>query len=355
MKLGLDNVIAAETVLSHVDGEAGRLIIRGHDLEEIAGHMRFEDVAALLWQDFCTADVIRTRLGPARVEAFRLFSAIDAPWRQMTAVEAMRLLLASILDSDADDEPVQLLAAAGVAAGLATRVTAGLAPIAPDETASHAADTLHMLTGHKVDASQVQAFETYLVTVADHGLNASTFAARVVASTAAGLPSAIVAALCALKGPLHGGAPGPVLDMLDEIGSPERAEAWMSDALGKGARLMGFGHRVYRVRDPRANVLKGAVAKLKSRQNRIAFAEEVEAAALRALRSFKSERRLDTNVEFYTALLLEALDIPRVAFTPVFALSRTLGWIAHAREQEATGRLIRPQSRYVGPTPVRAA
>jgi citrate synthase len=129
----------------------------------------------------------------------------------------------------------------------------------------------------------------------------------------------------------------------------------MSDALGQGARLMGFGHRVYRVRDPRANVLKAAVAKLKSRQNRIAFAEEVEAAALRALRSFKSERRLDTNVEFYTALLLEALDIPRVAFTPVFALSRTLGWIAHAREQEATGRLMRPQSRYVGPTPVRAA
>jgi citrate synthase len=205
------------------------------------------------------------------------------------------------------------------------------------------------------DADEVQAFETYLVTVIDHGLNASTFAARVVASTAAGLPSAVVAALCALKGPLHGGAPGPVLDMFDAIATPANAAAWIASALKRGERLMGFGHRVYRVRDPRASVLKTAVAKLKGRANRIAFAEAIEAAALRALKDFKSERRLDTNVEFYTALLLEALAIPREAFTPVFALARTAGWIAHIREQEAGGRLIRPQSRYVGPWPVQAA
>jgi citrate synthase len=143
--------------------------------------------------------------------------------------------------------------------------------------------------------------------------------------------------------------------MFDEIGEPSRADAWISAALQRGERLMGFGHRVYRVRDPRANVLKAVVQKLKGRENRIAFAEQVEAAALRALKGFKSERRLDTNVEFYTALLLEALDIPRAAFTPVFATGRTAGWIAHVREQEATGRLIRPQSRYVGPMPGRAA
>jgi len=143
--------------------------------------------------------------------------------------------------------------------------------------------------------------------------------------------------------------------MLDAIGTLGNAQAWLTEALKRGDRLMGFGHRVYRVRDPRANVLKTAVAKLKGRSNRIAFAEGVEAAALRALQAAKSDRRLDTNVEFYTALLLEALDIPREAFTPVFGLARTAGWIAHIREQEATGRLIRPQSRYVGPWPVQAA
>src|SRR6185295_5155688 len=184
---------------------------------------------------------------------------------------------------------------------------------------------------------------TYLVTVIDHGLNASTFAARVVASTAAGLVSSVVAALCALKGPLHGGAPGPVLDMLDAIGQSDRADAWIAEELKSGRRLMGFGHRVYRVRDPRASVLKATVAKLKDRDNRIAFAEAVEAAALRALRDLRSGRRLDTNVEFYTALLLEALAIPREGFTPIFAVARTAGWIAHVREQEATGRLMRPQ------------
>jgi citrate synthase len=143
--------------------------------------------------------------------------------------------------------------------------------------------------------------------------------------------------------------------MLDAIATPANADAWIAGALKRGERLMGFGHRVYRVRDPRASVLKAAVAKLKGRANRIAFAEAVEAAALRALKDFKSERRLDTNVEFYTALLLEALAIPREAFTPVFALARTAGWIAHIREQEQGGRLIRPQSRYVGPWPVQAA
>jgi citrate synthase len=355
MTPGLDNVIAADTVLSHVDGEAGRLIIRGYDLEQLAGHTSFEDATALLWEDFCPADVISRGLGAARLDAFHRFQAIRAPWETLTAVEAMRLLLASIPDGKREDEPVRVLAAAGVAAGFAMRVSAGLAPLAPDAGLSHAADTLRMLTGRARDAKDVSAFETYLVTVMDHGLNASTFAARVVASTAAGLSSSVVAALCALKGPLHGGAPGPVLDMLDAIGAPAHADAWISAALRSGERLMGFGHRVYRVRDPRANVLKAAVARLKGRENRIAFAEHVEAAALRALQGFKSERRLDTNVEFYTALLLEALDVPRAAFTPVFGLARTAGWIAHVREQEATGRLVRPQSRYVGPMPDRAA
>ena len=355
MKAGLDDVIAADTVLSHVDGEAGRLIVSGHDLEDLVERFGFEDATGLLWRAFHDGRNLRAEAGLARVEAHRLFAAMSAPWTQMTAVEAMRCLLAGIADGVRDREPVLMLAAAGTAAAHACRLVAGLAVIEPDPMRSHADDVLRMLRGRDGDAAEVRAFETYLVTVIDHGFNASTFASRVVASTAAGLPSAVLAGLCALKGPLHGGAPGPVLDMLDEIGEPSRAEAWISAALQRGERLMGFGHRVYRVRDPRANVLKAVVQKLRARDNRIAFAEQVEAAALRALKGFKSERRLDTNVEFYTALLLEALDIPRAAFTPVFATGRTAGWIAHIREQEATGRLIRPQSRYVGPMPGRAA
>jgi citrate synthase len=178
----------------------------------------------------------------------------------------------------------------------------------------------------------------------------------VVASTQAGILSSVVAGLCALKGPLHGGAPGPVLDMLDAIGSLENADAWLDAAMARGERLMGFGHRIYRVRDPRADVLKAAVGGLKGKKdNRIAFAEAVEATALKVLERRKPGRRLDTNVEFYTAVLLDALGIPREGFTPLFAAGRTAGWVAHAIEQSRTGRIIRPQSRYVGAWPAQAA
>jgi citrate synthase len=335
------------------------LIVKGFDLEDLAGSVAYERATALLWDAVVPgapdADALTAALGRARVRLYETFEPLSSHATMLTAVEAMRLFLSSIPDGAKDQEPVDVLAGAGVAAAMATRVTQGLPPIAPNATLPHAADVLRMIRGKSGDADEVRAFETYLVAVIDHGLNASTFAARVVASTAAGLPSAVVAALCALKGPLHGGAPGPVLDMLDEIGTLGNADAWLTGAIKRGERLMGFGHRVYRVRDPRASVLKTAVARLKGRSNRIAFAEGVETAALDALKKLKSDRRLDTNVEFYTALLLEALDIPRQAFTPVFALARTAGWIAHVKEQEATGRLIRPQSRYVGKWPVKAA
>ena len=208
---------------------------------------------------------------------------------------------------------------------------------------------------HGLPPAEAAALDAYLVTVSDHGLNASTFAARVVASTRAGLTSAALGGISALKGPLHGGAPGPVIEMLDEIGTPENARAWIEAELDSGERLMGFGHRIYRVRDPRADALKAAVRKLAGDSDalpgRLAFAEAVEAAALVILKERKPDRSLDTNVEFYTALLLEALAFPPAAFTCVFAMGRVAGWIAHAREQLAGGRLIRPQSRYVGPTP----
>jgi citrate synthase len=216
-----------------------------------------------------------------------------------------------------------------------------------------------MLRGHTPEKREADALDAYLVTVCDHGLNASTFAARVVASTRAGLTSAVLAGISALKGPLHGGAPGPVIDMLDGIGRPENARAWIEDALDHGERLMGFGHRIYKVRDPRADGLKRAIARMGEGSNalpgRLAFAEAVEQAALAILRERKPNRPLDVNVEFYTALLLEALAIPPSAFTCVFAMGRSAGWIAHSREQLVGGRLIRPQSRYIGPVPRAAA
>jgi citrate synthase len=208
-------------------------------------------------------------------------------------------------------------------------------------------------------AAAAAALDAYLVTISDHGLNASTFAARVVASTRAGLTSSVLAGLSALKGPLHGGAPGPVIEMLDEIGTPANARRWLEAAVMRGDRLMGFGHRIYHVRDPRADALKRAVRVLNDASGRspgrLAFAESVEAAALAVLHERKPKRSLATNVEFYTAVLLEALGFPPETFTCVFAMGRTAGWLAHAREQATGGRLIRPQSRYVGPVPKRAA
>jgi citrate synthase len=219
----------------------------------------------------------------------------------------------------------------------------------------HAADSLRMLRGAPASRAEAAALDTYLVTVCDHGLNASTFAARVTASTLAGLTSAVLSGISTLKGPLHGGAPGPVIEMLNEIGEVANARPWIEQALARGDRLMGFGHRIYRVRDPRADALKRAVRTLTPDAGRLALAEAVEQAALAILREHKPNRSLQTNVEFYTALLLEALGFAPEDFTCVFAIGRTLGWLAHAREQVASGRLIRPASAYMGPAPQIAA
>lgn len=351
---GLDDVIAAETRLSHVDGVAGELIIGGHHLQEMA-NWRFEEVLALLWRDLMPdqtgADDISRALGKARGRAFERMQPLLPALNGLSPVEALRLLLSALPDAEAIPHPVLAVAAVPVFTAAIARVGQGLPPVAPDETLAHAADFLRMLHGGPADPEKVKALDTYLVTVSDHGLNASTFAARVIASTKAGLFSSVVGALCALKGPLHGGAPGPVLDMLDAIGEASRIESWLADALAGGERLMGFGHRIYRVRDPRADVLKGALAGLKDGSGRIRFAEQVELSALALLHEKKPLRPLQTNVEFYTALVLEAVGFPRHSFTNVFAAGRMAGWTAHVLEQEQTGRLIRPQSRYVGPMP----
>ncbi|WP_158817619.1 citrate synthase/methylcitrate synthase [Methylocapsa sp. S129] len=363
MNNGLDDVLATETVLSDVDGAAGALIIRGRSLDELAGLARYEDVLALLlsgfFSDLPRPDRLGADLGSARQRVFSRLAAQDERLLRLPVTEAMRALLALIEDGDDLATALNLIAAPAVFTPALVRLKQGHAPIAPDPSAGHAKDVLRMLHGKESRDEEAAALDAYLVTVSDHGLNASTFAARVVASTQAGLTSAVIAGLCALKGPLHGGAPGPVLDMLDAIGHPEDAEAWLDGALDRGDRLMGFGHRIYKVRDPRADALMGAVRNLaaarRDNAGRFSLAESVEAAAIRILARRKPDRSLKTNVEFYTAVLLEALGFPRESFTSVFAMGRVGGWIGHAREQALYGRLIRPQSRYVGPRPDRAA
>jgi citrate synthase len=351
---GLENVVAAETVLSNVDGEAGVLILRGHYLQDIAERRSFEWLTGLLWQDFVDRPLseaeLRRDLGLARVRAFERFGDLLPGAGRLTPLAAVRLLLASVPD-DAEDAPLLLTAMVAVGLAAAIRVRDGKPPIAPDPRSGHAADFLRMLKGTPPAPDEAAALDTYLVSAADHGLNASTFTARVAASTRASLTDAVTAALCALKGPLHGGAPGPVLDMLDAIGPAENAETWLDAAVMRGDRLMGFGHRVYRVQDPRSDVVKAVVERLNRDAGRLRYAEAVEQAALAVLVKRKPNRSLQTNLEFYTALLLEALGIPRDAFTGVFAVARVVGWIAHALEQQAGGRLIRPQSDYVGLMP----
>lgn len=359
MSDGLENVVAAETILSEVDGTAGRLIIRGHHLDELAGRTTFSEVAELMldgfFDDLPRGKAFEAALGQSRLEVFEEVAQLDSALAQRPTIEAVRGLMARLADGDDGATALRLLAAPAVFTPAVIRARRGLAPLAPDPDLAHSADILRMLRGAPADRSLAAALDTYLVTVCDHGLNASTFATRVVASTRAGLTSSVLAGLSALKGPLHGGAPGPVIAMLDEIGEATNARAWIEAALRRGDRLMGFGHRIYRVRDPRADALKRAIRKLDESSGRLAFAEAVEAAALAILREHKPNRSLQTNVEFYTALLLEALAFPADSFTCVFAMGRVIGWLAHAQEQIAGGRLIRPQSTYVGPAPKQAA
>jgi citrate synthase len=264
-------------------------------------------------------------------------------------------MAAATLSLDAPDD--QDAEARGIVAKFPTvvaafhRLRAGQEPVAPRADLGHAANYLYMLTGQEPAAEFSRALETYLNTVSDHAMNASTFTARVIIATGSDMVSAVTGAVGALKGRLHGGAPGPALDMVFEIGNAARAEGYLRGKLGRGERLMGFGHRVYKVRDPRADVLAAASRNLFENGGNAelyGLAMQVEETALRLLEEYKPGRRLQTNVEFYTALLLHGLGFDTELFTPTFAVGRVIGWIGHCFEQQRTGRLIRPASRYTG-------
>lgn len=350
---GLDGVVVAQTQLCHIDGQKGQLIIKGHSIESIANHYSFEQAASLLWHDLSnleeTPELIQQGLAQARQFCFQELSPFFQFGASLPLIEGLRMGLSRLSDTNKLPHHYLTTAAIAVLIPALLRIKKQLKPIAPNPAFDHVADFLTMLKGIFTQEEH-RALTTYLVSVSEHSLNASTFTARVIASTQAGIISSVIGALCALKGPLHGGAPGPVLDMLDAIGTSDNIESWLHNELLSGKRLMGFGHRVYKVRDPRANVLKEAVSLLQqsSHHPRLELAEKVELAAIKILKQHKPDRLLQTNVEFYTALLLETLGIPRGAFTAIFSTGRVLGWTAHIMEQTQTGRLMRPRAEYIG-------
>src|SRR5881227_2385247 len=363
---GLDGVVAARTRLSHVDGDRGELIIGGYELKELAGRAHFEDAAHLLWRG---ALPTRDELGRLRRELAAVRALPEETLEVVRAaatappIDALRMACATLsldlanpddISPTADLESAKRLTARFPTVLAAhARISDGKEPLAPRIDLPHAANFLYMLHGTEPDAAAARALDTYWVTVIDHGMNASTFAGRVIASTRSDMVSAVTGAIGALKGPLHGGAPGPVLDMLVEIGSTDRAEAWVRNELAAGRRIMGFGHRVYKVRDPRADVLSAVVDEMGAAhlEDRKLFdlARAVEQTVLKVLDEVKPGRNLRTNVEFFTPLVLQALGLEPRTFVATFACGRVAGWCAHVIEQHAEDHLIRPQSEYVGP------
>ena len=364
---GLEGVAAAETRLSYMDGLAGELFIGGHPLMELAPNATFEEAAFLLWHDRLPnaqeLAALQDRLrGGQQLPAATHNVLAEAAGKQAPVIDALRMACATLSLGDANPDDTspetQLSRAEGICAAFPVivanyvRVRGGQDIIPPRADFGHAANYLYMLTGEPPHADFVRAMDTYLVTAMDHGMNASTFTGRVIVSTESDLYSAITGAIGALKGPAHGGAPGPALDMVFEIGTADKAEANIRARLERGERLMGFGHRVYKVRDPRADVLSQAAERLYEQagdRSLYDLARAVEETALRLLEEYKPGRNLQTNLEYYTALVLHGVGLSAELFTPTFAVGRVGGWSAHCLEQLSHNRLIRPSSVYTGP------
>jgi len=357
---GLEGVPVAATRLSSIDGETGELIIGGFELPELATTAAYEETLYLLFHDRLPDSEELTSFRADLAERRQIGEEVRAVLRQAAAEEkpamdALRMGAAAANlgheDGDPEDDARRVIAAFPTIVATYWRYRQGKEPVSPDPDLGHAANYLYMLTGDRPTDAAVRGLETYLNTVVDHGLNASTFTARVVVSTESDVVSAATAAVGTLKGPLHGGAPGPVLDMLQAVHESGDPEGFVREKLDAGDRLMGFGHRVYRVRDPRAAVLSAAAEEFYADGGNSDFFEtvvEFEDIAVELLDEHKPGRRLETNVEFYTAALLHGVGVPRDLFTATFGIARAGGWMAHCLEQLEDNRLIRPESQYVG-------
>jgi citrate synthase len=348
---GLQGVIAGETGLSLVDGDAGRLLYRGYPIGELVRGGSFARVAELLWTDEWPAEAHLpcARLDDRTVAALRGLPTDALPMDALrTAVSAWGAARHTSWPPTVE-QARELTALAPSALAAFGRLRRGLEPVQPDPSLHTAAGFLYQLDGAVPDEASARALDAYFIVAAEHGFNASTFTARVITSTRSDIASAVVGAIGALKGPLHGGAPTEVVSQLHEIGSPDRAEAWIDEALARGERLMGFGHRVYRAYDPRAAALREVAQQMGSIAEWLNLAVAVEDVALRKLEERYPDRPLKTNVEYYTAAVLQGVGLPPDLFPATFAVARTAGWTAHVLEQAAEDKIIRPDVRYTGP------
>src|SRR5918996_26880 len=363
---GLEGVAVAETAVGDGRGREGFFHDRQFSAPELAAKRSFEDVWHLLFEgelpEEAAAKGFAEEIRPLRAipdDVATVLPDIARAGDRFDPLDALRAAYSILsldfppwLDVDAAklrSQAVQTCAVFPTITAALYRLRGGQDPVPPRDDLGHAANYLYMMRGDPPAQEHARALETYLTLTIDHGFNASTFTARVITSTGADLGSAVVGALGALSGPLHGGAPSRALDMLDEIGSPERADRWLREAVERGDRLMGFGHRAYRTMDPRSIMLRGIAERLGG--PKVELAEAIETKAVDVLRELKPGRELYPNVEFYAGIVLDLIGMPRELFTPTFAVSRVVGWCTHVMEQAADNRLIRPGARYVGPEP----
>lgn len=363
---GLEGVVVGSTAMSLVNGEEGRLTYRGYDIADLAAHASFEEVAYLLWHGALPTaaqlDGLRRSMSAARALPPAVIDLMRAIEPQAWPMDVLRTAISAVgafvpprpdgtHPSDVD-AAVRLVSVATTAVAAWDRIRRKLDPIGPRTDLGHAANFLYMKNGEEPTAVAARALDAYFVLLADHGFNASTFAARVTTSTWSDMYAAATTAIATLQGDLHGGAPGKVMKMILDIGTPDKAEAYVRKLLEKGDRVMGIGHREYKVRDPRAEPLSNMARDLgkNSGDNRwYDVARTLEEVGVRLLHEKKPGRRLYANVEFYSAPTLYALGIDPDTFTSMFACSRMAGWTAHVMEQMTDNRLIRPQVTYTGP------
>lgn len=354
---GLENVVAAETSVSMVDGEKGRLVYRGYPAADLALESSFEEAAYLLLEggkpERQQLQSFTKSLKEKRTVPEYIYKMIEHFPNDLDMMSVLEASVAALAEMDQLEQPVRsqaerLIAVLPVIIAGRHRRLQRKEIVQADPRLSHTANYLYMLHGRPPEEAEIRALEAYLILTMEHGMNASTFTSRVIASTESDFFSAAAGAIGALKGPLHGGAPGGVIDMLEAIGAKENAEAWLRKKIEDGERLMGFGHRVYKTTDPRAVALKKICENIAGENAWLDTAYQVEQKAVQLLEDYKPGRGLYTNVEFYAAAVLKAVELPKNLFTPTFALSRSVGWSAHIAEQRADNRIIRPQSVYVG-------
>ena len=348
---GLEGVIAGETSLSYIDGAAGRLLYRGYRIGDLVERGTYSAVADLLWTGEWEAGH-RLPTAPIPDAVMEILRAIPSDAKPMDALRTAVSAWGTTQDlpwPPTVGHARALTAFSPSALAAFARLRAGQEPVDPDPELDLTAGFLYQLTGERPDAGTARALDAYFIVGAEHGFNASTFTARVITSTRSDLASAVAGAIGTMKGPLHGGAPSEVVDQLAQVGSAEHAEQWVRDALGRGERLMGFGHRVYRAYDPRAAALRKVAEGMENKPDWLQLATQVEDVALRILAEKYPDRALKTNVEYYAAPVLMGVGLSPDLFPATFSLARHAGWTAHALEQAANNRLIRPDVNYIGP------